>query len=345
MASGYAESADGIGNPCGRKHSFFLSIILISFLITVTRAYVDSSHVSCADDVDSSRQPLKLDIHTSFCDEEVVLQNVLTHSTSPGAYLNICRSGECQGSVSDVVRYDGFPADDHPPCAFFMANPSSDGTIFPCSIYPRDLEEGAATKIMLLEASILSQDQFRTFYVASTPTHFGQEFKRVYQTHVMAVRKDDTRNLERANNLYTSFDVRTRNSLLYFDDDKLFVATRVRVSGSTYVNTVMVSFCNGLKFSPSNMTCIDGTKIVFRNKRVSCPWEQCTIRCVSISALKTHFRAVHLGIKMFSCSLCKRSFSRNSHLKNHMTRVHDKENPKNLVDSPQYSSWKISKPE
>lgn len=160
------------------------------------------------------RSALKLDIATDFLDEQPVIQNVLTHSTSPTAYTSICESGKIDAFVSDDITYDGFEISSSEPIrsAFFATNPATGHAIFPFSRYPRHLKVGAPIKIILVPASVLLDAQYKLFYVASTPSQFGQEYMRVFQSHVLVVRVNDQKNLALAEAHFTPLNLESVNS-------------------------------------------------------------------------------------------------------------------------------------
>lgn len=249
----------------------------------------------------------------------------MTHCTSPESCASILQIGEYKASVSDDIFYEGYSdIARHPRSAFFMVHPRSDGMLYPFSIYPRSAEEGAAIKIMVLDASILLDEQYNMFYVASTPTRFGQQFKCVQQTHVFVVHTADEEGMEFATKHFTPFDKRQPKAPVYFAENQIYVATRVNVGDRTYPTAVMLSFCNGLKFDAGNLKCLDGKKIAFRNKHVRCPFVRCTFRTNSHSNLKRHYIAVHAGKKMYSCTECDKTFSENGSLKRHVESVHQR---------------------
>lgn len=279
--------------------------------------------------VEVARRSLKLDISKDFINLQKVVQNVLTHATSPEAYDIICETGEVCGFVSDDVRYDGFSDNVQPlRSAFFTANPQSDRVLFPWSPYPRHLDIGANIKIILIKASgLLDAEQYNMFYVASTPTQFGPSFMRVYHSHILVVRTDDKTNLELAMKFFTRIapaQTGATNALIYFEGEQLHVSTRVRVGDQTYPNVVIFSFCIGFRFEPRTLPCIDGKKIGYRDSKVACPENLCLFTAKSTSELKVHYRAVHMNVKAFVCAQCNKEFSLGTNLKAHMARVHEK---------------------
>lgn len=276
--------------------------------------------------VDASRQSLKLDPFDFgvFTEQEDVLQNVLTHSTSPEAYRSIIDSGVAKGSVSSDIRYDGFASDVKPPrSVFFATHPESDGALIPCARYPRHLADGAALKILKVSATALLDDRLEMFYVASTPTQFGPEYLRVYQTHIFVIHKDDHDNMALAKRHFVPID-RLHNALLSFEGDQARIATAVRVSGRTFRNNVSISFCNSFKLKPNETMALDGKKFSFQNGKVSCPHDMCEFQGISLQHLKRHYLCVHLKLKLHSCEKCEKSFARERSLRRHFASAHDR---------------------
>lgn len=280
----------------------------------------------CDSILDCSKEALRFP-QAAFTDVEYLQDNVITHSTSLEAYDSIISRGEAIGAVSDDIRYDGFSNDTEPfRSVYFMANASSDGVIFPWSVYPKSLKDGTAIKILSIDAGLLLDNTYKLFYVGSTPTQFGQKFLRTYQSHVLAIRADDRKHLNLATVQYSHVDLNNDN-LLSFEGRQARIATRVLVEGQSYPNKVMISFCNSLKVGSANVRTLDATKVAWHNAKIGCPFDSCSYRSDSWEYLKDHYRAVHLKLSICQCHLCDRIFSWPGYLKWHITFVHENTRP------------------
>lgn len=292
-----------------------------------------------------SRASLMLDPNSDdvFIHHEDLLCNVLTHSTSPDSQKSIVESKEIKGSIPTSVRYDGYSDGQKqaPRGAYFVTHPESDGTVFPWSRYPKRLAEGAPVKILQIGAEVLLDENFKMFYVASTPTQFGAQFQRVYHSHVLAVHKNDRLNIAQAEQHFVAMD-KCHNSLFSFEGNQARLATRVVVADKTFPNTVVIAFCEKLCLEPNTVTTIDGVKLSFRDGKVQCPRESCVFQADSMHSLKDHYRNVHLQLRLHKCTDCEKSFSRKLSLMRHIASVHQKAQKPHQCNRCETSCWSAS---
>lgn len=86
------------------------------------------------------------------------------------------------------------------------------------------------------------------FYIGSTPSKFGGNFRTVFSSHVMALRRDSEEfEYAMSRNRWKLLDTRN-NSLLCFENGVFKVATKVVTRGITFKHSLMVSFVGGYQW-------------------------------------------------------------------------------------------------
>lgn len=280
------------------------------------------------------RPPLSIDTDNLlseylFPEHERAFTNKLVHSTSREACASILRDRNLVGSHPADIRYDGPAARTSPPSVHFGIPPASDGVLFPITIYPVEFGDAEETKLISLNAREVLNEQYYLFHASTTPTQFAQKFRTVYQSRVVGVHKSSP-SLEFARENFLPLD-EGRNRLLFFDkDQQLTFASKIMIDGVPRKHTVVVTIFGDIKLDKgTQLDVLDGFKCSYSYGKIACPLPGCDFKCRSMADLKIHYRALHLGVKVFECAECSppKSFSQQSNLTRHIDSVHRRERP------------------
>lgn len=212
--------------------------------------------------------------------------------------------------------------------------------MFPFSTYPKDLGHGAPVRLLSVDASILRGDDFELFYVSTTPTQSVNELHLSYTTNIAVVPRRDPLTAERFSSHFVRLHKRN-NVLFRVTEDKIGVATKVFLRGKVRQHSVIISFVNGLEIPVGLRVGVsDGVKVDFSAHGVLCP--KCELQCLSLSALKQHYRVVHMGIQAYMCTKCGNSFSTQKHLCQHIDAVHRGLKPYSCAECSKTFSQKVN---
>lgn len=229
----------------------------------------------------------------------------------PEACVNITSQKIYKASIPTDEHYDGADAlhpHQLPARTHFELRSESDGMLFPFSYFPKQLNSGNQIRLMTLDASFIAKPDYSLFYVATTPTHFGESFMTAYHSHVAVAKRGSDEELF-ARTFLTKIDKHDNQVLRILKSrDGISMSTRFYLDGRRFPHRVMLSIFGDFPFSEDIVEVHTGVKFGYSDKLVECPAEDCTVQCSSISTLKTHFGRKHSTERTFSCDLCPKMF-------------------------------------
>lgn len=227
--------------------------------------------------------------------------------------------------IPEEAKYDGFGDYSSELCArtHFELRPASDMILFPFSRYPKKAPRQSPVKLISLDACFLLDSRYALFYVATTPTQFGQSFKTVFQTHVAVVVAGSKEEKFVTAADFQRLDKRSNQVFSFSSDDKATFAVKVTLNEETYAHNVVLGFLGGLA-CPTELTPVieSGVKLTISKEKFECPVETCHAAPNSLAGLKAHYISKHSDVKEFSCDICGKEFSTHQRLASHTDGVH-----------------------
>lgn len=183
-----------------------------------------------------------------FLSPEHVVEQRLSHSTTPELARTILRNRKAIGSRPEDRRYDGVLArPDAPPCVYFHASPATERKILPFSWYPSRVPGGSPLSLITIRTEALASDDFLMYYVNTVPSQFGPSYWAVYRSQVLFVHRSHEDTLKFCERHLVPLD-KYNNEVFYIDGEhgKLCVHVRVFVFLSRISNRGRAQQCRSL---------------------------------------------------------------------------------------------------
>lgn len=236
------------------------------------------------------------------------------------------------GCTPSDERYDGLETiSSHliPRRTYFDVRPQSDGFFFPYSRYPKKLASGSPVKILSFDVKFVTHRDFSWYYVATTPTQFGQSFLTVYHSQVLVVKRGTSEDAFAEAELGDRKLMKIDSQVFCMSEGGVAkIATKVAINGRLYPHCVVIAILGDFDFPSSAAVEVqNGKKLSAVASKIDCPVSKCSVTCTSLASLKLHYGRVHINSddRIFRCAKCNRTFASQVLLTIHEQRMHSPE--------------------
>lgn len=133
--------------------------------------------------------------------------------------------------------------------------------------------------------------KYTMFYASTTPTHYGQTFMRVFQSHVVLAYCGSPEEKYAEQCGFTKLD-KTSNSVLCFSKDSGVALSQQRslLTDKRFQTRCLSAFSvTSLSRSRTLMLKMAPRSCVYQQGKFSCPWDGCAVKCHSFVTLKDHY--------------------------------------------------------